>query len=85
MHFWIEMYIEALLYKTHIMIHFLSPNMNFDGLILLIIAIMIGPAIVLAILGFILSKKNKKAAKVMFILAAVYVIISFGACGAMVL
>ncbi len=66
------------------MIHFLSPNMNFDGLILLIVAIMFGPAIILAIIGAFLLKKNKKAAKVLFILAAVYLIISLGICGALI-
>lgn len=58
--------------------------MNLDGLIYLIIAIMFGPAILLAIIGFIVRRKNKKAAKVLFILAAVYVIVSLGVCGALV-
>ncbi|PQV49553.1 hypothetical protein CLV33_103189 [Jejuia pallidilutea] len=66
------------------MIHVLSPNMNFDGLILMIVAIMFGPAILLAIIGAILLKNNKKAAKVFFILAAVYLIISLGVCGALI-
>ncbi|PIA78936.1 hypothetical protein BFR04_05290 [Gaetbulibacter sp. 4G1] len=63
----------------------LSPNMNLDGLIYLIIAIMFGPAILLTIVGFAILKKNKKAAKVLFILAAVYVIISLGICGSMMM
>lgn len=62
----------------------LSPNMNFDGLLLMIVAIMFGPAILLAIIGAFLFKKNKKAAKVLFILAAVYLIISLGICGALI-
>ncbi|NRD18587.1 hypothetical protein HNV08_00895 [Winogradskyella eckloniae] len=57
--------------------------MNLDGLIVLIVAIMFGPAILLGIIGFVVLKKNKKAAKVLFILAAVYVIISLGICGSM--
>ncbi|GAA3642451.1 hypothetical protein [Flavivirga jejuensis] len=66
------------------MIHLLlSPNINLDGIIYLIIAIMFGPAILLAIIGFAILKKNKKAAKVLFILAAVYVIVSLGLCGSM--
>ena len=65
------------------MIHLLSPNMNLDGLIYLIVAIMFGPAILLAIIGFAVLKKNKKAAKVLFILATAYVIISLGICGSM--
>lgn len=58
---------------------------NLDGLIVLIIAVMFGPAILLAIIGFAVLKKNKKAAKVLFILAAVYVIISLGVCGSMMM
>ncbi len=58
--------------------------MNFDGLLLMIVAIMFGPAILLAIIGAFLFKKNKKAAKVLFILAAVYLIISLGICGALI-
>ena len=58
---------------------------NLDGLLVLIIAIMFGPAILLAIIGFAVLKKHKKAAKVLFIIAAVYVIISLGICGSMIL
>nr|WP_321246556.1 hypothetical protein [uncultured Psychroserpens sp.] len=61
----------------------LGPNMNLDGLVVMIIAIMFGPAILLTIIGFAVYKKNKKAAKVLFILATVYVIISLGICGAL--
>ncbi|MFK7781543.1 hypothetical protein [Psychroserpens sp.] len=61
----------------------LSPNMNFDGLILLILLVMFGPAILLAIIGAFAFKKHKKAAKVLFIIAVVYVIISLGICGAL--
>ena len=66
------------------MYHFLSPNMNLDGLIYLIVGIMLGPAILLTIIGFAVLKKNKKAAKVLFILATIYVIVSLGICGALI-
>jgi len=56
---------------------------NLDGIVFFFVAIMFGPAILLAIIGFAVLKKNKKAAKVLFIIAALYVIISLGACGAM--
>ena len=57
---------------------------NLDGLIYFFALIMIGPAIVLAIIGGILSaNKKKKVAKVFYILAGVYLLISFGACGLM--
>lgn len=65
------------------MISLLGPNMNLDGLVYFFAAIMLGPAIILAIIGFAVLKKNKKAAKVLFILATVYVIISLGICGAL--
>lgn len=54
---------------------------NLDGLVLMIVAIMFGPAILLAIIGLAVFKKNKKAAKVLFILATIYVIVSLGICG----
>ncbi len=56
---------------------------NLNGLIYLLIAIMFGPAIILAIIGAAVFKKHKKAAKVLFILAAIYVIVSLGICGRM--
>ena len=56
---------------------------NLNGLFALIAAIMVGPSILLAIIGFIIYRKNKKTAKVLFILAVVYLIISFGICGSM--
>ena len=59
----------------------LIENMNLDGLLIIIVLIMLGPAILLAIIGFALLKKNKKAAKILFILAALYLIISLGICG----
>jgi len=58
---------------------------NLDGLIILIVAVMFGPAILLTVIGLAVLKKNKKAAKVLFILAAVYLIISLGICGALML
>ena len=59
--------------------------MNLDGLIYLIVAIMFGPAILLTVIGFAIRKKNKKTAKILFILAAVYSIISLGICGSMIM
>jgi len=56
---------------------------NLDGLVILMVAIMFGPAMVLAIIGALVFKKYRKAAKVLFILAVVYVIISLGICGAL--
>ncbi|WP_299223464.1 hypothetical protein [uncultured Psychroserpens sp.] len=64
--------------------NFLLEIGNLDGLVLLILAIMFGPAILLTIIGLAVLKKNKKAAKVLFIIAAVYVTISLGICGALI-
>lgn len=57
---------------------------NLDGLVFMFAAIMFGPAILLTIIGLAVYKKNKKAAKVLFIISAVYVIISLGICGALI-
>ncbi|TXE12936.1 hypothetical protein FUA26_03840 [Seonamhaeicola algicola] len=54
---------------------------NFDGIIYLILAIMFGPAVFLTLIGFLVRRKSKKAATVLFIIAAVYVIVSLGICG----
>jgi hypothetical protein len=62
---------------------FLEGNMNLDGLIWLLLGAMFGPAIVLAVIGLLVRKKSKKVAKVFFILAVVYVIVSLGVCGTM--
>jgi len=57
---------------------------NLGGLVFLILLIMFGPALLFLIIGFILrGKKNKKAAKIFFILAGVYLLISLGVCGSM--
>lgn len=57
---------------------------NLDGLVYLIIAIMLGPAVLLALIGLIIRKSQKKTAKILFILATVYVLISLGVCGAII-
>ncbi|MCB0456279.1 MAG: hypothetical protein R2776_05695 [Flavobacteriaceae bacterium] len=54
-----------------------------DGLIYLVLAVLLGPAIILAIIGAALKKKYKKAAKVLFIIAVVYSIVSLGIFGAL--
>ncbi len=59
---------------------------NLDGLFAIIALVMVGPSILFALIGLILYyKQNKKAAKVFFILAGVYLLISFGICGGLVL
>ena len=62
----------------------LGPNMNLDGLFIMILLIMFGPGLLLTIIGAAVYKNNKKAAKVLFIIAVVYTIISLGICGALI-
>jgi hypothetical protein len=58
---------------------------NLDGLIIIFLLIMFGPAVLLAIVGTILSFNNKKkASKVLFIIAVVYVLISLGVCASLI-
>ncbi|MBO3096799.1 hypothetical protein [Gelidibacter pelagius] len=58
--------------------------MNLDGLVGILVLLLFGPAILFAIIGFILLfAKKRKAAKVLFIMAVVYVIISLSICGGM--
>tara|TARA_R100001369_G_scaffold89698_1_gene127636 strand:- start:3792 stop:4010 length:219 start_codon:yes stop_codon:yes gene_type:complete len=58
---------------------------NLDGLVAILFLIMFGPAILLLVIGLILrSKQKKKAGKILFILAGVYMLVSLGVCGALV-
>ncbi|MEQ8218457.1 MAG: hypothetical protein RH981_09490 [Arenibacter sp.] len=57
---------------------------NLDGLVVILFLIMFGPAILLLLIGLILrSKHKKKASKILFILAGVYMLVSLGVCGAL--
>jgi hypothetical protein len=56
---------------------------NLDGLLVLILIIMLGPPILLTIIGVAVRKNNPNTAKVLFILGGVYLIIGFGICGGM--
>ncbi|WP_431108040.1 hypothetical protein [Winogradskyella poriferorum] len=58
---------------------------NLDSLIALIVAIMFGPSIILTIVGLAQFRKNKKTAKILFIIATVYLIVSLGICGALIM
>jgi hypothetical protein len=59
---------------------------NLDGLFVLILLVMFGPAILLGIIGAILMAKNKKkGGKIFMILAGVYLLISLGVCGTMIM
>ena len=58
---------------------------NYDGIIYFFLAIMLGPPILLGIIGLGLYKKHKKASKVFFILAGLYLLISLGICGTLMM
>ena len=54
---------------------------NLDGLVYLFALIMFGPALLFLVIGLLIRKKNPKAAKVFYILAGVYLLVSLGICG----
>ncbi len=55
---------------------------NLGGLVAMLVLLMIVPPILLLIAGLVArSKSKKKTAKVLFILAGVYLIIGLGICG----
>jgi len=55
---------------------------NLDGLVVFLFSIMLGPPILLFIGGIFARKKSKmKTAKVLFILAGVYLLVGLGICG----
>ncbi|WP_428742616.1 hypothetical protein [Tenacibaculum sp.] len=56
---------------------------DLSGLFIIIGFIMFGPPIALAIVGGAIRKKNKTASKVLYILAALYLIVGLGICGSM--
>ena len=59
---------------------------NLDGLVIMIVLIMFGPAILLGIIGVVLIAQNKKkSGKVFVILAGVYLLVSLGICGSMMI
>ena len=58
---------------------------NLNSIFILIIVIMIGPPIVLTLIGFGVKKNNPRAAKVLFILAAVYLLVGLGICGSLMI
>lgn len=58
---------------------------NFDGLVYLLFAIMLGPPVLLILIGFLIKKKDSYSAKVFFVLAGLYLVIGLGFCGSMMI
>ncbi len=50
-------------------------------LVLIILGIMCSPAIIMTLIGFGIRQRHPRAAKVLFILSVVNVIVSLGVCG----
>lgn len=57
---------------------------NLDGIIVILALIMFGPALLLLSIGLLMRKKKPKGAKILYILAGVYLLVSLGVCGAIV-
>lgn len=55
---------------------------NLDGLVIIFVSIMVIPPIILTIIGLSIRKNYKKGALVLYILAALYLLIGLGICGA---
>lgn len=53
------------------------------GLVAILVLIMIGPPILLTIIGLLINKNQPKSAKVLYILASVYLLIGLGICGSL--
>lgn len=59
---------------------------DLTGLVVIIVAIMLLPSIILGIIGAVFfANEKKKTAKILFIIAVVYAIISLGICGSMMM
>ena len=56
---------------------------NYAGVFFIVIAIMIAPPFILSLIGFAIRKSYPDAAKVLYILAGLYLIIGLGLCGSM--
>ncbi|OAD91700.1 hypothetical protein A7A78_11770 [Aequorivita soesokkakensis] len=59
---------------------------DLTGLVIIIVAIMLLPSIILGIIGAVLfANDKKKAGKILMILGVVYLLISLGICGSMMI
>ena len=53
---------------------------DLSGLFTALILIMLGPPLVLIVIAIAVRRKNKRASTVLFILAALYVLVGLGMC-----
>lgn len=65
---------------------FITRRMSDQALIYVLVLILLSPAILLTIVGFILNRlQYKKPSKICFILAGAYILIGLGICGSMMM
>jgi|UniRef100_UPI004049C19B hypothetical protein len=65
--------------------HLLIEGGDYALIILIVLAIMFGIPIIIALIGYSYRNKKEKTAKVFYIIAGVYMLISLGFCGSMML
>ena len=63
----------------------LSENLNLDGIIIFFVLIIFGPPLLFVLIGFAIKRNSANAAKVLFIMAASYLIIAGGICGTLMM
>lgn len=56
---------------------------DYTAIAVIIMAVMFGPPLLCLIIGLSITKRNKKAAKVWYIIAGIYLVVSLGICGGM--
>lgn len=57
---------------------------NLGGLVVLMLGIMLGPPLLLTIIGFAIRKQYPKTAIFLFIFSGLYLLIGLGICGALI-
>ena len=58
---------------------------DYTFLFVIVIAIMFCPPILFGLIGYSFRNKNKRTAKIFYIIAIVYLLIGLGICGSMLL
>jgi hypothetical protein len=54
---------------------------NLNGIVVLFAGIMLGPPLLLTIIGFAIKRQSLKTAIVLFVLAGLYLLVGLGICG----
>jgi hypothetical protein len=56
---------------------------NLNGIVGLFAGIMLGPPLLLTIIGFAIKRQSLKTAIVLFVLAGLYLLVGLGVCGSL--